>query len=217
MTTTTHDRPLPTDWAGLRAYLPRRTRRHRRHPRPGPPSPASTPPWPPCATSWSPSTRTGGRHHRGARPGCRRGRRPGPILAAYRPGRAHAEQRLAVLDRARNLAVHRLAVAERTDPVHLEWKHQCEQATREWSMVMASETSRGALRRARRLRRTTLNHACRCMSVMQLPIEPSCMNVCMGSVSFGADGHPAPYPPNHLYLGKVQVRRCMTSQPGAWR
>jgi hypothetical protein len=64
-----------------------------------------------------------------------------PIAQRLDPGnRAVLEHRLEQLNLARSTVVHRLTTAERTDPAQLAWRQQCEQVTREWQFCQNVET-----------------------------------------------------------------------------
>ena len=62
-----------------------------------------------------------------------------PILAAWRPGRAHAEQRLALLARARSLATNEHTKAQRNDPAYLQWQSECRRIEQDWQIAMSGD------------------------------------------------------------------------------
>lgn len=66
-----------------------------------------------------------------------------PIAARMVPGeRPLLEHALAQLQAARQLASHRHARAQRSDPAYVMWKEACARVTREWEQCMASAGER---------------------------------------------------------------------------
>lgn len=54
--------------------------------------------------------------------------------------RPHLDRRFDQLQVARRLLWHKHTVAERDDPIHQEWKRECDAIVREWQIVMSAET-----------------------------------------------------------------------------
>lgn len=142
--TDTITRPLPTDWATMKAYLPA----------------------PPVSSAVTDATVAASRldrliavavHELGqldeqdrlasvalADAACAGGDIAPAAIAAGRPALAH---RLAQLRAARDIVTYRMTVAERTDPTHLDWQRQCTQVTAEWQEALATEDPDARFRR----------------------------------------------------------------------